>query len=131
MNTLRDSQTLLRRALWADAVASGAMGLLLAAAAGPLASLLGVDASFLRPVGIGFLPWAALLVWLAMRADIPRRVAWAVVIFNVLYSIDSLLLLVTGLVELTTLGYLFIVAQALAVAALAELQYFGLRRAAA
>ena len=131
MNVVRESQTLLRRALWADAVASGGTGLLLIAAAGPLAGLLGLNAEFLRPVGIGFLPWAALLVWLATRADIPRRIAWGVVILNVLYAIDSLLLLVTGWVQLTTLGYLFVVAQALAVGGLAELQYFGLRRAAA
>ena len=131
MTMTGNSQSLLRRALWADAIASGATGLLLLAAAGPLSALLGPHTGFLRPVGLGFLPWAALLVWLATRDDIPRRIAWAVVALNLLYAVDSVLLLFTGWVELTTFGYVFVVVQALAVAGLAELQYFGLRRTTA
>ena len=130
MNQSHASQILLRRALYADAIASGGMGLIMLALAGELGELLGIHSSLLRPLGIGFLPWAALLAWLASRSDIPRRVAWGVVCLNLLYAVDSILLLFTGWVELTTLGYLFVVIQAVAVAGLAELQWFGLRRAA-
>ena len=49
---------------------------------------------------------------------------------NLLWAVDSLLLLVTGWVAPTTLGYAVVVGQALAVAVFAGLQYVGLRRAA-
>ena len=71
------------------------------------------------------------MLWLATRPEIPRRFGFAVVALNAVYAVDSILLLFTGWVELTTLGFVFVLAQALAVAALAELQWLGLRRAAA
>ena len=53
---------------------------------------------------------------------------WAVIIGNVLWAGDSILLLLTGWIEPAALGYAFFVTQALAVILFAELQYVGLRR---
>ena len=64
--------SLLRVALLADAVASGAMGVLLAAAAEPLAGWFGLPLALLREVGLLLIPDAALLGYLAARNPAPR-----------------------------------------------------------
>jgi hypothetical protein len=119
---------LLRRALQADALASGAMGLLLALAAGPLEELLGLPRALLVGAGIGLLPFALALGWLANRESVRRGWIWAVLAINAVWVIDSLSLLAGGWVEPTLLGKVFVIAQAVAVGALAELEFFGLRR---
>jgi hypothetical protein len=54
-----------------------------------------------------------------------------VILLNVLWTIDSFLLLLTNWVTPTELGYLAVAAQALGVAFIAGLEYAGLRKAAA
>ncbi len=120
----------LRRVLLADAVCSGAMGLLLAALAGPLSRWFGLPLPMLREVGLFLLGFAALVAVLGLRRASPRLLVWVVIIGNALWALDSVLLLVSGWVAPTTLGGLFVVAQALVVALLAELEYVGLRRSA-
>ncbi|ADO70125.1 hypothetical protein [Stigmatella aurantiaca] len=122
------SWNLLRRALLADGAVSGATGTLMLVAASPLGGLLGLNVTLLRAAGLSLLPFAALLVFLSARAAIPQRLVWAIVGYNLLWAIDSVLLLVTGWADPTALGYLFTLGQALAVAAFAGLQYAGLRR---
>ncbi|MCY1454154.1 hypothetical protein D9M71_711990 [compost metagenome] len=122
---------LLRRALQADALASGAMGLLLALAAGPLEELLGLPRALLVGAGIGLLPFALALGWLANRESVRRGWIWAVLAINTVWVIDSLSLLALGWVEPTLLGKVFVIGQAVAVALLAELEFFGLRRSQA
>ncbi|MDH4557784.1 hypothetical protein E8F11_21860 [Pseudomonas sp. BN417] len=119
---------LLRRALQADALASGTMGLLLALAAGPLEELLGLPRALLVGAGIGLLPFALALGWLANRESVRRGWIWGVLAINAVWVIDSLSLLVSGWVEPTLLGKVFVIGQAVAVALLAELEFFGLRR---
>lgn len=121
----------LRRALIADAVISGGTGLLMAAAADLLAGLLGVPAALPRFAGLSLLPFAAILLWLAMRPALPRAAVWAVIALNALWAVDSVVLLFTGWVDPTWLGYAFILAQAAVVAAFAELQLIGLHRSPA
>jgi hypothetical protein len=120
--------SLLRLALLADAVASGAMGVLLAAAAEPLAGWFGLPLALLREVGLLLIPYAALLGYLATRITTPRLPAQFIVAGNVLWVVGSVALLVSGLVAPTVLGTAFVIAQALVVAILAELQLLGLRR---
>lgn len=122
------SSPLLRQALVADAATSGACGLLLLLAAGPLASLLGLPVPLLRLSGVVLLPYAGLVGYLGLRDRLPRGIVWAVVIGNAVWAADSLLLLVSGWVEPTRAGYAFVIAQALAVLMYAELQYVGLKR---
>ena len=124
-----DRDLFLRRVLLADGLASGSTGLLLALAAGPLADLLGLSTTLLRTTGVILLPFAAFVLWLATRPTISRRLVWALIATNALWTIDSVALLLTGWVDPTTLGVAFVIGQALVVAAFAEMQYLGLRRA--
>ena len=123
-----DMSPLLRRALQADALASGAVGLLLALAAGPLEELLGLPRALLLGAGIGMLPFALVLGWMVNRATVQRGWIWAVLTINVVWVVDSLSLLAFGWVEPTLLGKVFVIGQAVAVCVLAELEFFGLRR---
>lgn len=50
---------------------------------------------------------------------------------NAVWVIDSLLLLVIGWVSPNLFGYAFVIAQALAIGLLAELQWFGLKHSRA
>ncbi|WP_119300418.1 hypothetical protein [Dongia deserti] len=120
--------SLLRLALLADAIASGAMGVLLAAAAAPLADWLGLPLVLLRLVGLILIPYAGLLAYLGTRQATSRLPAQLIVAGNVLWVAGSILLLVTDLFSPTTLGMAFVIAQALVVAILAEAQFIGLRR---
>ena len=52
------------------------------------------------------------------------------IVSNTIWTAASLLLLMTGQVAPTELGYTFVIAQALGVAAFAGLEYFGLRKSA-
>jgi hypothetical protein len=120
----------LRRAFLLDAAFSGVAGLLLALAAGWLADPLGLPVPLLRYVGLALLPYAALLAFLATREALPRFDVWVIVAGNAVWTTASILLLVSGWIEPTTLGIAFVVAQAAAVAVFAELQWFGLKRSA-
>jgi hypothetical protein len=131
MNAILSSPDLLRRTLRVDAIASGGLGLIAAVGANPLAGVLGLHPMLLRISGIGLIPFAAALLYLASRPSIPRRPALAVVIVNLLWVVDSVALLVFGWAEPTALGYVFVAVQAVAVLVLADLEYVGLRRAAA
>lgn len=122
----------LRAALLLDAAASGVMGLLLLVAAAPLAPLLGLPISLLRGAGVVLVPFAALLVWLAGRVErnvtnATRALTWIVVAGNVLWALDSLLLLLTDWVSPGVLGQAFVIAQAVAVCAFTYLEITGLR----
>jgi hypothetical protein len=54
-----------------------------------------------------------------------------VIVINAVWVIESLLLVMGNRVAPNALGQAFVVAQALAVAVFAELEYFGLRRSRA
>lgn len=118
----------LRRALLLDAVASGATGLLMIVGAGLVEGLLGLPAALLRGAGLVLIPYVAFVVYTGMRPSIARSAVWAIIIANVLWAAASALLLVSGLVAPTALGYAFVIGQAIVVALLGELQYVGLRR---
>lgn len=122
---------MLRNALLLDGLLSGVTGLLLVLAAGWLGAFLELPRLLLLVAGSALLPFAALLVWLSNRAEISRQAIWAVIAVNALWVIDSLLVLVIGWVSPNLFGYAFVIAQALAVALLAELQWFGLKHSQA
>lgn len=127
MTTISPSP-LLRQAFMADAATSAALGLLMLLAAGPMAPVLGLPVPLLRASGIVLLPYAALVGYLGLRDRLPQVIVWAVVIGNAIWAIDSLLLLLSGWIEPTRAGIVFVIAQGLAVLMYAELQYVGLRR---
>ncbi len=122
----------LRFAQLGDAAASGATGLLLAAGAGSLASLLGLPEGLLRAAGLVLLPYAAFVAWAGTRdGGVPRNAVRAVVAVNLLWALDSALLLALGPVTPNGLGVAFVLAQALAVLGFAGLQWTALRGGAA
>lgn len=127
MSTIRPS-SFLRGVLLADAVASGATGLLLIVGAGLLEGLLGLPVTLMREAGVVLIPYVAFVAWVATRERVARGVVWAIIAANALWAIASAGLLASGLVAPTLLGYAFVIAQAVVVALLGELQYVGLRR---
>jgi hypothetical protein len=125
------SSTFLSRALLLDAVATGATAPLLLAAAGLLAGLLGLPESLLRYAGLLLIPFVALVAWAGTRGRAPVQVVRVIIGANAAWVIASILLLLSGWVQPTALGYAFVIGQAVVVGVFAELQMLGLRRAPA
>jgi hypothetical protein len=125
----RDRDRLLRRSLNLDAVASGGLGLLLAAAGTLLEEPLGIPASVLLPVGVFLVAYAAALWFVGSRPRVSRPAVWVVVVGNLLWVVASVVAAIAGWWSPTALGTGFMLAQAAAVALFAELQFTGLRRA--
>jgi hypothetical protein len=129
--SMSNGATFLRRVLVADAAISGATGVLMMAGAPMLAPALGIPAGLLRWAGLSLLPFGALVLHLSRREHLSRGGVGTVIALNAGWVVASVALLLSGLVAPTTLGYVFVVVQAIAVAGLADLQYFGLRKAVA
>jgi hypothetical protein len=125
-----DRTGLLRLVLKVDAAACAAMGLALTAGAGALDDRLGIPSSWLVALGITLVACAARLAWLAAASTIPPALAGVVVAGNTLWALASVAAVAIGWWPLTSAGIAVVVAQAVAVAALAELEYVGLRRLA-
>jgi len=122
-----DRSTFLRRVLFVDAATCIATGTLLVVDAQPLSRMLGLPAALLFYAGMSLFPSAALMLWVALRERLSRAGAWIVVAGNALWVFASAALLV--ITAPTMLGYAFVIAQAVAVALLAELEFVGLRKA--
>ena len=120
------SSTFLQRMLIADAIISGITGLALLIGAGPLSALLNVPFALLRVSGAILIPFAAMVLLFSTAISSAR--VWTVIGLNFAWVAASALVLVTGWIQPNTLGIAFVIAQAVAVAALAELQFTGLRR---
>ncbi len=120
----------LRRVLLLDAAATGATGILLVTGTSILQSLLNLPAWLMIEAGIFCLAWAALVAFAGTRQMLSRAFVLAIVAGNAVWALGSILLLVSGTVSPTLLGYAFVIAQALVVAVFAELQYVGMKRKA-
>ena len=119
----------LRRVLVTDATVSGLSGIGLIAFSSRFASIVGAPPAVVASAGVSLLPFAAFVWWVSYRDEISRVAVWTAIGLNVAWVAGSILLLFTDLVAPTAIGTAFIVLQAVAVAALAEMQYVGLRRA--
>jgi hypothetical protein len=122
--------SLLRGALMIDAAISGATGLLLASGAGVLEELLALPQGLLRYAGLSLLPFAAVVGYVSTREALSPASVRTVVALNAVWVVASVALLLSGQVSPNALGITFVLGQAMAVAALADVQYFGLRRTA-
>ena len=120
---------LLRFALRLDAAITAANGVAYLALFWLLDGWLGVPAAFLAAVGAFLLAFAAFVGRLSTRPSPGRLAVTAVIAANVLWALDSVLLLVVDGFGPTLAGQLVVAAQAVGVAGLAALQYAGLRRA--
>jgi hypothetical protein len=119
---------LLRRAILADAVFSGASALLLSLSAGALAPLVSLPEALLRETGLFLIAYAALVGWPGTRQSMPKPLLWIGVAGNAAWIIASIALLFSGAVTPNLLGEAAVAMQAIAVGVFAELQYIGLRR---
>jgi hypothetical protein len=119
---------MLRRALLADAIFSGASALLLSFDAGALAPPTNLPEALLREAGLFLIAYTALVGWLSTRQSLPRALVVIVVGGNAAWTLASIALLFSGAVTPNVLGEATVAAQAIAVGAIAELQYIGLRR---
>jgi hypothetical protein len=118
---------LTRVALKLDAVVTGANGAAYLAAAGLLDGPLGLPESFLRATGAFLIVFAACVWFTGTRPNLNRNAVGAIVALNVLWVIDSIALVALGWYDPTTGGSVWVVLQAIVVAAFAALQAYALR----
>ncbi|MFE0156657.1 hypothetical protein ACFWY5_56695 [Nonomuraea sp. NPDC059007] len=124
-----DRTRFLRTVLVADALVTGANGLAYLVAAPLLSDLLGPGSGMLRALGAFLLAYGAAVAVLGTRREISLGGTKAVVAINIAWTLGSVAAVVFGLVEFTTIGAVWAIAQALVVGLLAELQIMGLRKA--
>jgi hypothetical protein len=120
---------LLRYVLRGDAIFSIATGAICLADAQPLAALLGIQPPLaLQILGAVLALYGAFLFYTAAQAQLNRRIVIAAIALDVIWVIDSAILLVVGWLPLTSVGMWTIGLIAVAVTIFAELKFFGLRR---
>lgn len=119
----------LRLTLLADAATCLACGLMLAFGGVFLQELLGLPSSLTFYAGLSLFPFAALLLYAATRRSISKTVVWVIIALNILWTIDSFLLLISGYVSPTGLGYTFVSLQALGVLMFAVLEFAAMKKA--
>jgi hypothetical protein len=118
----------LRRAIQADGACSVVSGLACLADAGWLAALLGVPVMAMYALGAVLLGYAVFLFAVAAREPINRRAVIAALALDVAWVLDSIVLLASGWLALTTAGWWIVAVTALLVVDFAVLKYVGLRR---
>ncbi|MGY1822498.1 hypothetical protein [Geodermatophilus sp. SYSU D00079] len=118
--------SLLRPALRLDAVVTGLNGAAYVLAASPLAGLLGLPSDWLRGAGVFLLAFTVAVGSVAAR-PVPSAVR-AVVAANAIWAAGSVAVVLAGTGTPTTTGVVWLLLQAVVVAAFAVLQAAGLRR---
>lgn len=122
------SPRFLPNVMWADAASCAATGALQVALTGALAALTGLPAPLLAGTGVFLLAYAAVAALMASRRTPPRTLIGLVVSGNFGWAAACIALLVSGLFPVTAIGVAWVLAQAVCVIVLAELQWTGLRR---
>lgn len=120
---------LLLTVLRLDAAASAALGAVVLAGGAWLDGVLGLPAWLLWSVGAFLLGYGACLLAVASRRDVHRPSAWGVVAANAAWVGGSVAVVAGGWFPLTAVGVAVVLAQAVAVLLLADLQVLGLWRA--
>lgn len=119
--------SLLRRTLLADAMTCAVMGIILAGALGPVATMTGLPQALTLWVGIALLPIAGYNAFIGSRAETPIWAVWLLILGNAGWVIASVALLLV-LDSLTPIGIAFVAVQAVGVLILTELEIIGVRR---
>lgn len=122
------SDRLLRLALRADALISGTGGVILAAAAGAVASESGIPRTAVYVLGAFLVGYGVAVYGLSTMAAV-RRPGIAVAIANVVFTVAAILAVVDDVWPLTATGVAMMIVSAVYTLAMAELQYQGVRRA--
>lgn len=121
----------LRRVLLLDAVGSTAVGVAQVALTGWLASVLALPPALLTWSGVFVLVYSALVIVLAMQPRLSERplrtLVWVIVVNNLVWAADALILLASGWVHPNALGTAWVLMHAGFTATMAQLQWMGLR----
>jgi hypothetical protein len=123
----RDTDSLLRFALRADATLCAGLGLLIAMAADPLSRLSGLSATSEWIAGAALVAYGAGL-YLAAGLPHVRRVGVGVLAGNVVFAVVVGVTLAAGWLPLTEFGVMSTAAFAVVTLAFACAQYLGVRR---
>ena len=119
---------LLRYTLRGDALITIATGAICLADAQPLAALLGIQPPLeLEILGAVLVLYGAFLFYTGAQAQLNRRIVIGAIVLDMIWVIDSAILLVAGWLPLSSAGMWTIGLLAGAVAVIAELKFFGLR----
>ncbi len=119
----------LRRVLQANGVFCSVSGLVFIAAARPLAEFLGLDWPLVLVVtGIVLVPYGLALFQMVTRDALIRQVAMIAIVLDIVWVIDSIVLLLFDWVPFTIGGKWAIAIVALIVADFAATQIYALRR---
>jgi uncharacterized membrane protein HdeD (DUF308 family) len=124
------TDSLLRFALRADAVISGLAGIAAIPLAGWLAETSGTTKAFEYSMGAFFIVFGVAVLWLAAQPSVRRAGMW-VAIGNLLFTVASVVLVLSDLMPLTTTGVVLTLGTGAYTAVIGELQYQGWRRAKA
>jgi hypothetical protein len=118
----------LRKVLIADAVISGAAGLVMIGGADLTHSLLGLPSGLLFWAGVALIPFVATLGLIARANQAPAGVLPAIIAINIGWVAASLYVAFGPTFAPSLLGQVFVCLQAAIVLLFAELQFIGLRR---
>ncbi|MFH8471716.1 hypothetical protein [Streptomyces sp. NPDC018000] len=122
------SDSLLRFALVADVVLTGANGIGYLVLATVLDSFLGVPVSVQYPVGVFLTVYALWVLVVSRQENISRGSVGFIITLNVAWAVAGVATVVVDALTATGIGNGWIVFQGLVVAAMGGLQYVGLRR---
>lgn len=121
------SNNFLQYVLWADAISCLACGALQVIFTGSLSRHLGLPPFLLAATGFFLIAYGAVVAFLTLRAKVPAALIWPLIVGNVTWGVAAVLILLEGNIQVTLLGEGYIIAQALTVLILAQLQYLCVR----
>lgn len=124
--TTMQSNNTIQNVLLLDAATCVVVGSLMAFGSNFVASLTGIPAPLLYWAGLILFPVAALMIYAGLQASPSRPIVWLIVLGNIGWVAASLGVL--AFIAPNTLGTIFILAQAAAVAVLALLEHNALQR---
>lgn len=122
------SPAVLRRVLAFDALSGAGTGALHLLLAPLLSAWFGLPEAWLHASGLAIFAFVALAGWLALQPTPPRGPLMGIVMLNFAWAAGCLWLAFGGAVDATPLGLGYLLAQAVAVIVLAELEWMGWRQ---
>lgn len=121
------TDALLRFAMRADAILTGLAGIAALPLAGWLADTSGTTIAFEYGMAAFFIAYGAAVLGLAALQSL-KTAGMAVIVANVLYAVAAVVLVISNVFPLTTIGVVLTLATGVYTLAFAELQYQGWRR---
>lgn len=126
-STARSTDSLLRFAMRADGVISGATGVALLLLAPRVAEWSGTTPAVEYATGAFFVVFGAVVLAFAARPAI-RTAGLLLAVGNLLFSVLTVVVVVAGIWPLTTIGVVLVLGTGVYTLVMAELQYQGVRR---